>query len=359
MMNVRISLVLALALLIFGILPSPTLADDTETPHYPSLFTPGAFLDTVLMGVHWTENEQFAKAESLFTVMSAQYPRSPIGPLFMAAAIHGEMLDQESPARAVEFHRWLDETINEAELWRTSHPGNGEPEFILGAALGYDAVYESHWGGWFAALKRGLSAKNHFKHALELDTTLTDAYLGLGTYNYWKSVKTDFINWLPIVPDDRQKGLNQLRRVIEHGTISRNAARASLCYALMNEGDYLTAIAHADTLATHLPNAKSPLWILAEANMALYRWNDAAEYYDDVESRIKDDGPGNYFNLIESAANRARALYEAGRYREALAECHAGLSYPAPNDIRKRHDRTLEQLRDLQHTVKDLTHPGN
>ncbi len=358
-MILRISIVLAFVLMTGAVLPLPTRADDTDTPRYPSLFTAGPFLDTVLMGVHWTENEQFAKAESLFTAMATRYPRSPIGPLFTAAAIHGEMLDHESPARAVEFRRWLDEAINEAELWRTSTPVSGEPEFVLGAALGYDAVYESHWGGWFAALKRGLSAKNHFKHALELDTTLIDAYLGLGTYNYWRSVKTDFVNWLPIVPDDRQKGLSQLQRVIEHGTISRNAARASLCYALMNEDDHLTVIAHAETLSTNLPNAKSPLWILAEASMGLYRWNDAARYYDEIESRIMDKGPGNYYNLIACAANRAHALYEAGHYRGALAECHAGLSYPAPNDTRKRHTRTLEQLRELQHTLKGITHPGN
>ncbi|GAB4315618.1 MAG: hypothetical protein Kow0074_03300 [Candidatus Zixiibacteriota bacterium] len=324
---------------------------------YPSLFTPGAFRDTVLIGIHWTENEHFATAESLFTELAAEYPQSPIGPLFTAAAIHGEMLDTESPARAIEFRRWLDEAISEAERWSVAEPSNGEPEFVLGAAFGYDAVYESHWGGWFAALKRGLSAKGHFARALELDTTIVDAYLGLGTYNYWKAVKTDFINWLPVVPDNRAKGLAQLQRVIADGVLSRNAARASLCYALINEEDYQTALAHADTLATLLPDAKSPLWIMAEASMGLYRWHDAVAHYDSIASRIKRNDPGNYYNLIECTAQRARALYEAGEYRDALAACHEGLGYPAPDETLKRQKRTLDQLRALQRRLRNLTQP--
>lgn len=299
-------------------------------------------------------NDQFAAAESLFTSLAGAYPSSPVGPLFTAATIHAQMLDEESSARYDEFERWLTRAESQAEEWRKTEPSSGEPEFILGAALGYDAVYESRWGGWFAALKKGLRAKNRFADALKLDTTLVDAYLGIGNYNYWKSVKTDFINWLPIVADDRRKGLDQLRLVTAEGVFSKSAARVSLCWALMHEGDFTTALAHADTLATEYPDSKGPLWIKAYASFGLYRWDEALKLYDELEQRINAAGPGNYYNLIDCAYFEAQCHYDLGHWTDAMTACHKALAYPAPPDIKKRQKDKLNRLRDLQKELKEM-----
>lgn len=353
-----------IALLIFSLIvvltiwPGRCLADAGDTTShespYPSCFVAGSMRDAVLRGEELTANDHYAAAESLFTEIAHAYPASPIGPLFVAAAIHAQMLDTESDERTDEFRRWLDEAQQKAEAWREREPDNGEAEFLLGAVYGYDAVYESRWGGWFAALKKGIRSKNACERALKKDSTVIDAYLGIGNYNYWKSAKTEFINWLPIMADNKRLGLAQLQEVAVNGVISRAAARASLCWALMNEQDYTTALAHADTLAAQLPDAKAPLWIEAQAYMGLYRWDDAIAAYKEIERRIQLTGPGNYYNLIECAYQRARALNEAGHWREALAACHEGLAYPAPKSTRDRQKDTLNDLRKLQRRLKEM-----
>jgi tetratricopeptide (TPR) repeat protein len=335
------------------ILVAPSWADEDST-RYVSLFTPGPFQDTILTGINLTANDKFAEAESLFVDVGQSHPHSPIGPLFAAAAIHAHMLDTESPARFNEFETWLTLAERRAKEWRDADPESGEPEFILGAALGYDAVYESRWGGWFAALKKGLRAKNRFADALKRDSTLIDAYLGIGNYNYWKSVKTDFINWLPIVADDRRKGLDQLRRVTTEGTLSKAAASVSLCWALMHDGDFTSALAQADTLGMQHPDAKTPLWIKAYASYGLYRWDDALKLYGELERRILADGPGNYYNLIDCAYFEARCYYDLGRWSDAMNACHKALAYPAPREIQKRQDDKLDDLRKLQKELKEM-----
>jgi len=308
----------------------------------------------ILTGIHLTANDQFAAAESLFTELAGEHPSSPVGPLFTAATIHAQMLDEESPARHDEFEQWLTKAETLAENWRKAQPSSGEPEFVLGAALGYDAVYESRWGGWFAAAKKGLRAKNHFAEAVKLDTTLVDAYLGIGNYNYWKSVKTDFINWLPIVADDHRKGLEQLRYVIADGVFSKSAARVSLCWALMHDGEFDVALAHADTLKAEYPDAKAPLWIKAYASFHLYRWSDALNLYNELEQRILAVGPGNYYNLIDCAYYEAQSHNGLGQWTDALKACHKALAYPAPTDIKKRQKDKLNRLRDLQKELKEM-----
>jgi tetratricopeptide (TPR) repeat protein len=334
----------------------PSAADtvDGVETRFPSMYENDSLRAQVLTGVRLTVNDEFAAAESLFIGLAGTHKESPIGPMFVAAAIHAQMLDEESPSRRYEFDRWINETQRRTKNWRNAEPDNGEPEFILGAAEGYSAVFEARWGGWFAALKTGLRSKNHCDDALRKDSSLVDALIGIGNFNYWKSAKTEFINWLPIVTDDREKGLVQLRRVITDGVFSKAAARASLAWALINEGDYTNALAHADTLRAEYPGGGSPLWIAGYACFGLYRWEDALEHYTELEHRINARGAGNYYNLIECAYYQAHCYQGLGKWREALAACHKALAYPIQPDIEERQKDKLRELRSLQKTLKEL-----
>jgi len=352
---------LAAAILISALRSIPVCGESgTETLHqedsskFPSLYKTPVLLDSVRAGIDLAANDHFAETESLFQRLTDTYPNSPIGPLFRAAAIHAEMLDLESPERYPEFALWLRRAHFLSSQWRERDPLNAEPELLLGIAEGYDAVYESRWGGWFAALKKGLRSKNRFNDAFSKDSTLIDALIGIGNYDYWKADKTDVINWLPMIPDNRKKGLEALHQVAVSGVICRAAARGSLVWALINEGRYDEALAHADTLALEAPEGKAPLWMKGSANFRLYRWEEALALYQEIAERIESTGAGNYFNLIECAYFEAQCLYGAGRYAEAAGACHKGLSYPAPEEIRKRQSGKIGELRDLQKHLKKL-----
>lgn len=324
---------------------SPVFASDT-------LDTRSASGDPIvaraLVGIHYSLNDRFRSADSIFVGLASDFVSSPIGPLFAAGNAQAEMLDSESLVRLQDFERYVAEAESRARRSDTASVSPAGAEFVLGVAAGYRAVYESKWGGMFAALKQGLRAKRHFKQALELDSSLCDANLGLGTYYYWKSAKTDWINWLPIVSDERERGLTLLERTIGCGRYARETARAALAGALINEGEFTAAIAHAETLATMFPNAKGPLWLKAKARYAMYEWEAAARLFDSLEARIRATGAGNYFNLIECAYYRAQCHWGAGNYRKALSECGKAITYPADQDTKKRARENLDELRRMQ-----------
>ena len=332
-----------------------TLSGAGLRTQYPSFFHVDSLKMIIQKGIELTFTDRFAKAESLYAAVSDAYRSSPIGPMFAAATVHAQMLDSESPQRRGDFLRWLNMSKERAERWRAAEPRNGEPEFVLGAALGYQAVYESRWGGWFAALKQGLRSKNRFAAALKKDSSLADAFLGIGNFNYWKSASTDFINWTGIISDDREEGLAQLQKAAAGGTLTRAPARVSLAWALINEGRNEEALAHGDTLATEFPGGKGPLWIMALAGFGLYRWEQSRNLYAELERRLLAEGPGNYFNLIDCAYFGALCNYCMGHWRETLDDCHRGLAYPAPPDILERQKSKLKKLRDLQSEVKRKT----
>ena len=116
----------------------------------------------------------------------------------------------------------------------------------------------------------------------------------------------------------------------------------------MHEDQFTEALAHADTLAARFPEGKAPLWMKAQTNFALYRWDEARELFDEIERRILVNGPGNYFNLIECAYFRARCLNESGQWQQALDECQRALSLPIPDDTRKRQKDKLSELTQSQ-----------
>jgi tetratricopeptide (TPR) repeat protein len=325
----------------------------------PSVITLDAIRERALEGLALSLNDRFRSADSMLVELSESAPLSPLGPLFAAGNLQAEMIDTESDALRQRFLDRVNLAQTRVEAAISLRGASvAEEEFVLGVIAGYRAVYESRWGGWFAALKGGLRAKKHFERAIKLDSTMCDAYLGLGSYNFWKSAKTDWVNWLPVVSDSRNKGISMLERATQCGVYTRATAHAALASAFFHDGRYHEALAQADTLARLAPGGKAHLWLRARAHYSLYEWDSATHAFDLLEARIRADGKGNYFNLIECAYYRAQCHWGAGRYEQALNECGRALTYPAPDDIKVRQRKHLNELRTLQRKLLRLLAKG-
>ncbi len=318
---------------------------------YPSIYTDSSLKQSVLVGIDFTIRERYDLADSVFADLSRRYPRSPVGALFRAAALQTRMLDREDGSDWPRLKVLIDEAIQKSENWKKAAPEDPEPYFFQAGAYGYWAVYESHWGGWFAALKTGLKAANRFKHVVELDPTFIDAYLGLGSYQYWKSAKTTFINWLPIIADDRQKGIKNLERAAKKGIFVRQTAETALMWTLLDYGFSEKALAIAHKLHEEYPETKAFLWGIGLSAMSAYRWRECIEAFDTLEARITREGPGNYFNLIDCAYYKTEAAFNAGDYDRCRAECRLAFSYPIPGETKKRLKGKLSKLEKRYHEL--------
>jgi len=308
------------------------------------MYADSTLKQTVLAGIELTIREHYESADSVFAAVSRQYPSSPVGPLFRAACLQMKMIDREDGTLWPQLEPLLDETIEKSEKWKKVEPDNPEPYFFQGGAYGYWAVYESHWGGWFAAIKTGLKAANRFKKVVELDPTFIDAYLGLGSYQYWKSAKMTFINWLPIIPDDRRTGIKNLQLAAEKGTFVRQTAETALMWTLLDFGLPEKALTIAHKLHGEYPETKAFIWGIGLSSLAAYRWKESIAAFDTLEARINLEGQGNYFNLIDCAYYKAEAAYHAGDYDRCRAECRRAFAYLPPREIRERQQDKLSAL---------------
>ncbi len=322
-------------------------------PAFPKVIPDTVREAQFLAGLELTAAEHFNEADSLFRAMVKAEPGDPWGHFFWAVEKAARMMDAEqdsfSPAFSIQLS--IAQRLAEKELKKLKKekkPGARPDLFLLmGNIWGYRAIYEHRRGYWGAGLTAGLKAKKNFDRALELDSTLYDAYSGLGNYNFWKSARTRKFIISAFFPDERKKGIEQLMWAKEKGYFSRPAAAASLMWALINQTDYLWAQRLADSLAAAYPEAKSPLWALGAIYQEKKMWDSTAAVFSELLRRLESDSSQSGFNFVDCRARLANAYFNSGRYQDALLECEAAKSYRLPLKSRKRLKARLESLAEI------------
>jgi len=311
-----------------------------------------------LAGSELVAAERFGAADSLFRTLVKADPGDPWGHFFWGVEIAARMMDAEqdsfSPAFSIQLS--IAQRLAEKELKKLKKEkkqGTRPDLFLLmGNLWGYRAIYEHRRGYWGGGLAAGLKAKKNFDRALELDSTLFDAYNGLGNYNFWKSAKTRKFLISALFPDERKIGVEQLILAKERGHFSRSAAAASLMWALINQKDYPWAQKLADSLAAAYPKAKSPLWALGTIYQEKKMWDSTAAVFSDLLRRLETDSAQSGFNFVECRWRLANAYYNAGRYQDALLECEAAKSYRLSPKSKKKLKGRLDNLAEISKKSK-------
>lgn len=300
---------------------------------------------TAAEGVFANALEDYRHAESLFHALCVAEPLHPMGPLMHAATLNVEMVDNERYDRQVEFWALLDTAETRAKTWLKEHPGDAWALCCLGHVQGYRAVWEGRFGSWFKALKRGLRARNAYHDALKADSACADAYIGLGSYHYWKSAKSEFINWLPVVvKDDKDKGLREMHLALKHGWLTQGAAAAGLVAMNMHRKEYDSALSMAREWQAVYPEGKAFLWGQAYALFNLGRDAEALTAFDSVKARLEADSGQGWFNYIEVDYFRSELFARLGDSTRAQAVRDTVMSYPASEDERKRQKERLKAV---------------
>jgi len=254
----------------------------------------------ILAGEEKTMNGQWGRAFQMFENYNLQWPDDPAGYLFRAAVQMSEMTDCEENLYDEQFHNLCDSI----ELSAHKYMDNCSPRdsalcfLYLGHQNAYRAMWEVRFGSVFSGMSYGIKAKNRYETGLEIDSTLYDLYLGLGTFHYWKSAKAGILRMTGILKDERERGINELRLAIDSSQITSDAARSALIWVMENEGYYDSVIIYSERMIKKYPGGNSFLWPLGKAHFEKGEYEEAAEVYSKLLNRLKES-PGNYYNVIE------------------------------------------------------------
>jgi tetratricopeptide (TPR) repeat protein len=294
-------------------------------------------------------NDRFDRAAEMIDSLAS----NDIHPVFhlssRAVLYQSRMMAAESDFLEDPLMTVLDSLERAAEhLLETNHHDSALAYCYLGHAHSFRALYQGRTGQTYGALKKGLKARNAYSKAWEIDSTFYDIAFGLGSYRYWKSVKTKAINWTPLFKNERQNGIDLLRLAADSAEVSAETARAALIYVYINEKRYAEAIRLADQMRRRYPRGMTFLWALGEAYYKMGDDQGAVDIYENLYRRLWAD-PGNYYNIIEVASILSDSYRFLGttdsRYVGLLQKLQDEISgADIPDQTRKRQKKKLRSI---------------
>ena len=282
------------------------------------LLEPRELHERVAQGIDLILRQEYVRADSIFKEVTIRYPESPAGYLFRIAVLQSKALDYEEILEQYELESLLDQAQKQIDEILRRDPRDAWGHYFAGTLHIYDSFARVQRGDWFGGVTKGLSAVSSFRNALEYDSALTDSYAGIGTYLYWKSKRTEFLHWLPFVSDDREEGIQYLRRCALRGEYNKYVAINSLIIVFLEEGKYEEANRYADTVLGLYPRNRSFLWGKATALDRMGNPERAAGAYKRLLNEILSDSAENRYNELVCRLNLSKNLLHLGKLDETM-----------------------------------------
>jgi tetratricopeptide (TPR) repeat protein len=229
--------------------------------------------------------------------------------------------------------------------------------FYLGGSYGYRAFHHHQKKSYINALSDLLKAAEFLEKAIEIDSTLYDAYMGIGGYHY-------FINELwgvvPFVGIDSKKGIQEVMIAVEKGRYSRIAAKDGLVLILLREKEYTSALKLTLDLIGEYPKNRTFTWTLAKVFSEMGDWERALQTYKKLQQLIQEGQPDNLYNLLSCKLEIASAYFQLNREKESIDICRQildrikganphskkwGKGFPYPRDLKRETKGLLKQAR--------------
>jgi tetratricopeptide (TPR) repeat protein len=132
---------------------------------------------------------------------------------------------------------------------------------------------------YFPAFFHGLAALAHFDEAKEEDPGIHDIAFATGLFKYYRSVKTRYLWFLPLVRDQREEGIEEIGQVLDRGHFAVPAAKIALVVLAEKEGKDLEGIGLGETYLKDYPQSLLIRHALAMMYERQERWSDAGRTY--------------------------------------------------------------------------------
>jgi len=302
----------------------------------------------ILTGIEYTINNRFEEAFKIFAKLIEEYPQEPLGYFYYAAALQSQLLDGEDYSLVPEFEKYIQLSLEKAQAVHQRRPGDPWAYFYEGNAYLYRAFVKGkqrHWWGAYQDSRRGAS---RLKKALELDSTLYEAYLGLGSFKYWKSSKAKFLSFLPLFKDEREIGIRMVRLSVEKGELVRWIARDQLAWILIDAGDLPGAFQLAKRNLEEFPDSRFFLWTLAEVYYRSGNYEEAFRAYSHILAQIRQNPNNNHLNELTCLFRMAKSKFALSQVKEARDLLEEALQIPIAPQLRKQAKSRIKRILNLK-----------
>jgi len=189
----------------------------------------------------------------------------PPAPVEACAALRAEsvwwqiQIDPDDKSHDPRLETLAAAAINAAGAWTEREPKRAEAWFYLAAAYTPLVQLRVLRHERMSAARAGVKIKDALEQALALDSTLTDAHLGIGLYHYYAGVAplyAKILRWLLLLPGgDREAGLKEILVARDRGALLASEANFQLAQIyLWYEDRPREALALLESLDTRYPD---------------------------------------------------------------------------------------------------------
>lgn len=282
---------------------------------------PDAKVDQLLKaGIDNLINHQYRDAEKKFLRLKNEFPDLPFGNIYLAALriVRSEDLGEQFDEAYIS-GRFAEAEDQCSKL--LDNNGNNIWNLYFNALLkGQKAYFNAIKHNYIQAFSTGLSSVSNFEKCLKLDPSFYESYTAIGTYKYWRSEKTSFLNWLPFVSNEKETGIKYLQLSVAKSSYNRYLAKNSLIWIYINEKRSGEAAAMAEQMLKEYPENRTFKWALARAFMDMDK-RKAFEVYSDLLNSYLSEENQNHYQEIVLKHKMAMISRDLGDTRRALNLC--------------------------------------
>lgn len=298
-------------------------------------------------GIKSIVNQDYDQGKIIFTTLNNEFPTLPLGKIYLAANKIAEAYDYAEEFDETFIIKNLEEAKEISEELIDKDEENIWYHYFYALTEGYTAYYHAIKENWFSALSTGVDAISEFEDILVLDENFYEAYIAIGTFEYWKSSKMEFMNWLPFNSDTRKIGIDRLRVAIDSSTYNSYLAVSSLIWIYIDQKKYLDAIEISEKALKDFPQSRNFKWGMARAYEEINP-EKAIELYLEILKSYPPEHISNHVNEIILKHIIAQQYVKLGDTKNALNYCDQILS------LENLPPKTTEKLSERLERVKSL-----
>lgn len=304
-----------------------------------------------------TINTRFDDALNLVREQITGNPQDFEAWFYLAATLNSKMTHFENHDDEAEFTAAIDTCIRILETViddtvGVSRPARARRAFYLGSAYGYLAYFQGRSGQYLGAFSNGITSNNLLHEAIELDSTLYDAYLGIGVFKYWRYAKLRFISWLPFIPDERDEGIQMIKKTIRSGGLSQYMAMHQLIYILADYERPEESLIYAEQITKKYPESQFMWWAASRAFDRSNHFDQAVNAYKYLDNLLAQDKNPNPNHIVKCHLKLAAVYERMADYRACYDTCNDLLAMIGELDLDDP-DEKKDEARDLMETCRD------
>jgi tetratricopeptide (TPR) repeat protein len=302
-----------------------------------------AQIDKAVVARDFLLQRRYADAESFLKGVVSEWPEELIGYFGLMALYQVRNLDNYDYRFDPAYLEW-EAKGRPLALKIARNPTQAEAWDLLmaGGTLGVSGFYRGHNHKWFAGLRDASLGFHTIEKSYAKDQTLSDALLGTGLYDYWRSHHTRKLHFLPFFADRRPEGKASLERAVKEARFTGVLAEIGLTFIDYQEKAYDKAIATVDRFLGRYPGNTILRTLKGECLIGQKKYAEAVKEFE----RVLAFDP----KLTKSYLLMGIALAKEGKDKDRARELIQKFLRLEPNANEDWRTPALEHLKKLEST---------